>query len=71
MAESFVYHELAGPSRRYWGLLALLGVPLALGCAAYFYIEHYGHIVTGMDNQSSGACRMCSRFFSSSPRPAP
>lgn len=51
MAESIVYRELAGPSRRYWGLLALLGVPLALGCAAYFYIEHYGHIVTGMDNQ--------------------
>ena len=51
MAESIVYHELAGPSRRYWGLLALLGVPLALGGAAYFYIEHYGHIVTGMDNQ--------------------
>jgi len=51
MAESIVYHELAGPSRRYWGLLALLGVPLALGAAAYFYIEHYGHIVTGMDNQ--------------------
>jgi [DsrC]-trisulfide reductase subunit P len=51
MAESIVYHELGGPSRRYWGLLALLGVPLALGGAAYFYIEHYGHIVTGMDNQ--------------------
>lgn len=51
MAESIVYHELAGPSRRYWGLLALLGVPLALGGAAYFYIEHHGHIVTGMDNQ--------------------
>ena len=51
MAESFVYRELAGTSRRYWGLLALLGVPLAFGAGAYFYIEHYGHIVTGMDNQ--------------------
>src|SRR3990172_2975619 len=51
MAESFVYRELAGPSRRYWGLLALLGIPLAFGAAAYFYVEHYGHIVTGMDNQ--------------------
>ena len=51
MAESLVYRELGGPSRRYWGLLALLAVPLALGAAAYFYIEHYGHIVTGMDNQ--------------------
>src|SRR3990172_228681 len=51
MAESFVYRELAGPSRRYWGLLALLGIPLAFGAAAYFYVEHYGHIATGMDNQ--------------------
>jgi molybdopterin-containing oxidoreductase family membrane subunit len=51
MAESFVYRELGGSSTRYWRLLALLAVPLALGAVAYFYIEHYGHIVTGMDNQ--------------------
>jgi len=51
MAESILYRELAGPSHRYWGLLALLGVPVALGAVAYFYIEHHGHIVTGMDNQ--------------------
>lgn len=51
MAESLIYRELSGSSPRYWGLLALLAVPLALGAAAYFYIEHYGHIVTGMDNQ--------------------
>ena len=51
MADSVVYRELGGPSRRYWILLALLAVPLALGAAAYFYMEHYGHIVTGMDNQ--------------------
>ncbi len=51
MAESLIYQELAGPSPRYWRLLALLAVPLALGAAGYFYIEHYGHIVTGMDNQ--------------------
>ena len=51
MSESLVYRELDGAGRRYWGLLALLGVPLALGAWAYFYMEHYGHIVTGMDNQ--------------------
>jgi molybdopterin-containing oxidoreductase family membrane subunit len=51
MAESLVYRELGGPSRRYWRLLALLAIPLALGAVSYFYIEHYGHIVTGMDNQ--------------------
>ncbi|MBE0625614.1 MAG: polysulfide reductase NrfD [Burkholderiales bacterium] len=51
MAESLIYCELGGSGRRYWALLALLGVPLALGAFAYFYIEHYGHIATGMDNQ--------------------
>ena len=51
MAESLIYRGLGGSDRRYWKLLALLAVPVALGAAAYFYIEHYGHIVTGMDNQ--------------------
>lgn len=51
MAEFLIYRPLGGPGTRYWRLLALLGIPLALGGAAYFYIEHYGHIVTGMDNQ--------------------
>jgi Ni/Fe-hydrogenase subunit HybB-like protein len=51
MADSFVYHELAGSGRRYWRLLALLAIPIVLGAFAYFYVEHYGHIVTGMDNQ--------------------
>jgi Ni/Fe-hydrogenase subunit HybB-like protein len=51
MAESIVYRALGGGSTRYWGLLALLAVPLALAALAYFYIEHYGHIATGMDNQ--------------------
>ena len=51
MAESLIYRELGGASPRYWKLLALLAVPIALGAAAFFYIEHYGHIVTGLDNQ--------------------
>lgn len=51
MAESLTYCELGGSGRRYWALLALLAVPLALGAVAYFYIEHHGHIATGMDNQ--------------------
>jgi len=51
MAEYLIYHELGGPSRRFWSLLGLLAVPLALAAIAYFYMEHYGHIVTGMDNQ--------------------
>jgi Ni/Fe-hydrogenase subunit HybB-like protein len=51
MAESCIYRELGGPGPRYWKLLALIALPLALGAGAYFYIEHYGHSVTGMDNQ--------------------
>ena len=51
MSESFIYRELGGPSPRFWGLLALLAIPLAFAAGAYFYMEHYGHIVTGMDNQ--------------------
>ena len=45
------YSPLRGSSLRYWLLLALLGVPLALGALAWFVMEHNGHIVTGMDNQ--------------------
>lgn len=51
MAGSVAYRQLGGPPARFWALLAALAVPLALGAAAYFYIEHNGHIVTGMDNQ--------------------
>jgi len=51
MAASIVYRELGGTDRRFWRLMAWLAVPLALGAAAFFYVEHHGHIVTGMDNQ--------------------
>jgi molybdopterin-containing oxidoreductase family membrane subunit len=51
MAESSVYCQLGGTDRRFWGLMAWLAVPLVLGAAAFYYVEHYGHIVTGMDNQ--------------------
>ena len=51
MAHAVTYRELGGRGFRFWGLLAALGVPLALGALAYFYMEHNGHVVTGMDNQ--------------------
>ena len=43
--------RLGGPGPRFYGLLAALGVFLALGFAAYLYMEINGHHVTGMDNQ--------------------
>ncbi|MBI4989886.1 MAG: polysulfide reductase NrfD [Rhodocyclales bacterium] len=35
----------------FYALLALLGAFLALGAGAFLYMEHSGHVVTGMDNQ--------------------
>jgi molybdopterin-containing oxidoreductase family membrane subunit len=51
MAETVAYRQLSGSLSRFSALLAVLALPLALGAAAYFYMEHNGHIVTGMDNQ--------------------
>jgi len=45
------YSELAGRSIGYWLLLAFLGVLVAAGLGASWYMEHNGHIVTGMNNQ--------------------
>ncbi len=45
------FAEIDGNSRGYWALLfGLVGIiVLALGSA--YYMEHYGHVVTGMTNQ--------------------
>jgi len=45
------YREWGIESPRYWGLLAVLGVLLAIGGLATLYMEHEGHWVTGMNNQ--------------------
>ncbi|MDH4275008.1 MAG: polysulfide reductase NrfD [Gammaproteobacteria bacterium] len=45
------YSEIEGRSGSYIGWLALLGVFLALGGAAALTMEHYGHAITGMNNQ--------------------
>ncbi len=51
MAESYAYRELTGSGRRYWGLMAVIAVPLAAGAISFCYIETAGLTVTGMDNQ--------------------
>ena len=43
--------EIEGKSGEYFFLLGALGLLLALGLGSAYYMEHNGHIVTGMNNQ--------------------
>ncbi|UCE88265.1 MAG: polysulfide reductase NrfD [Pseudomonadota bacterium] len=43
--------KIDGNSGGYWALLAGLGVLVLMGLGATYYMEHNGHIVTGMTNQ--------------------
>ena len=45
-----VYQELEGTPGVY-GLIVLLGAIVLAALASFWYMEHYGHIVTGMNNQ--------------------
>jgi len=38
-------------SPRYWAILVILAVIVAIAGAAFWYMEHHGHWVTGMTNQ--------------------
>jgi molybdopterin-containing oxidoreductase family membrane subunit len=38
-------------SRQFWLLLVLGGLAMLVTLSAYFYLEHHGHVMTGMDNQ--------------------
>ncbi|HSD61401.1 MAG TPA: NrfD/PsrC family molybdoenzyme membrane anchor subunit, partial [Burkholderiales bacterium] len=49
--KAVAYRQIEGRSSGYWGLLAALGAVLAAGLGSAWYMEHHGHIVTGMDNQ--------------------
>ena len=44
------YQKLDDHSMLFWALLALHAVIIAVGLGAVFYMEHHGHIVTGMTN---------------------
>jgi Ni/Fe-hydrogenase subunit HybB-like protein len=43
--------QLEGRSAGYYGLLGALALLTGIGLAAAWYMEHHGHIVTGMNNQ--------------------
>jgi Ni/Fe-hydrogenase subunit HybB-like protein len=45
------YQKLEDHSPLFWGLLALNAVVVLAGLGAAFFMEHNGHIVTGMNNQ--------------------
>lgn len=49
-AEKTVYKEIDGKGADYYTLVGWLGVFAASGLGASFYMEHYGHVVTGMTN---------------------
>lgn len=43
--------QLEGRSTGYWALVALLAAVSGIGLLAAWYMEHHGHVVTGMNNQ--------------------
>ncbi len=47
---SITFSELKDTSSRYWFLAGLIGLFAALGLGSAYYMEHHGHIVTGMNN---------------------
>jgi Ni/Fe-hydrogenase subunit HybB-like protein len=49
--KKIVYRAVDGRSLSYWTLLGAFGLLVALGAGSFFYMEHTGHWVTGMDNQ--------------------
>lgn len=46
-----IYSEIDGTSKKFHVLAAVLGCVLLAGLVAATYMEHYGHYVTGMNNQ--------------------
>ena len=46
-----LYRQIDGRSGGFYALLALLGALVAVGVGAAWYMEHNGHVVTGMTNQ--------------------
>jgi [DsrC]-trisulfide reductase subunit P len=48
--ERTIYREIKA-TRRVWELAAILLAFIAGALGAFFYVEHYGHIATGMNNR--------------------
>ena len=48
---SITFREVEGGSLKYWMLFGGLGLFVLFGALAWNTMHHYGHVVTGMDNQ--------------------
>lgn len=48
---SITFREVQGESLKYWALLGGIGLFVLFGLLAWNHMHHYGHVVTGMDNQ--------------------
>jgi len=50
MAKHVTYSQI-GTGKGFYSILALFGVFIAAGAAAFLHVEHHGHVATGMTNQ--------------------
>jgi len=48
--DTTVYKEIEGTGGDYYSLVGWLGVMIAAGLGSTYYMEHHGHVVTGMSN---------------------
>jgi molybdopterin-containing oxidoreductase family membrane subunit len=48
---NIAFREIEGRSRGYYALLGAVSAITLAGLASAFYMEHHGHVVTGMTNQ--------------------
>lgn len=51
MKKTIHFREVTNNGTGYWGLIGILGLIVAIGLGAAYYMEHHGHYVTGMNNQ--------------------
>ena len=51
MATRPIFREVNPDSQTFYGVMGVLATFVMAGLVAFFYVEHHGHYVTGMNNQ--------------------
>ena len=51
MATNTVFSEIKNSGAGFWAVLGFFGLLVLAGAGAFYYMEHHGHYVTGMNNQ--------------------